>query len=76
MANFNAAVLTAKGIALLAKAQAGQTSIEFTKAASGDGSYDTDEPLLAVEALKAQRQEFPINKVSVANDATDRKSVV
>ena len=70
MANFNAAVLTAKGIALLAKAQAGQTSIEFTKAASGDGSYDTDEPLLSVEALKAQRQEFPINKVSVANDAT------
>lgn len=70
MANFNAAVLTAKGIALLAKAQAGQTNIEFTKAASGDGSYDADESLLAVDALKAQRQEFPINKVSVANDAT------
>lgn len=70
MANFNATVLTAKGIALLAKVQAGQTNIEFTKAASGDGSYDADESLLTVEALKAQRQEFPINKVSVVNDAT------
>lgn len=70
MANFNAAVLTAKGIALLAKAQAGQTNIEFTKAASGDGSYEAEEPLLTVEALKAQKQEFPINKVSVVNDAT------
>lgn len=70
MANFNAAVLTAKGIALLAKAQAGQTNIEFTKAASGDGSYEAEESLLTVEALKAQRQEFPINKVSVVNDAT------
>ena len=54
MANFNAAILTAKGIALLAKAQAGQTNIQFTKAASGDGSYDAEESLLAVEALKAQ----------------------
>lgn len=70
MANFNAAVLTAKGIALLAKAQAGQTNIEFTKAASGDGSYEAEESLLTVEALKAQKQEFPINKVSVVNDAT------
>ncbi len=70
MANFNAAVLTAKGIALLAKTQAGQTNIQFTKAASGNGSYEAGEPLLAAEALKAQKQEFPINKVSVVNEAT------
>ena len=36
---FKEAVLTAKGIALLAKAQAGRCTIKLTKAATGDGSY-------------------------------------
>lgn len=35
---FKEAVLTAKGIALLAKAQAGRCTIKLTKAATGDGS--------------------------------------
>lgn len=34
---FKEAVLTAKGIALLAKAQAGRCTIKLTKAATGDG---------------------------------------
>lgn len=67
MANFNAATLTRKGIGLLAKAQAGLTGITFTKAASGNGSYEGDEPLVEKEALKDQRQEFPFDKVSVIN---------
>ena len=35
---FQEAVLTAKGIALLAKAQAGRCTIKLTKAAAGNGS--------------------------------------
>lgn len=70
MANFNEAVLTKKGIALLAKAQAGQTGIQFTRAVSGNGSYGADETLTDKTALKDQRQEFPFDKLSVLNDTT------
>lgn len=70
MANFNEAVLTKKGIALLAKAQAGQTGIQFTRAVSGNGSYETTEQLTDKTALKDQRQEFPFDKLSVLNDTT------
>ncbi len=70
MANFNAAALTKKGISLLAKTQAGQTGIEFTKAVSGSGSYTADEPLIDKESLKDQKQEFPIDKLAVLNDTT------
>ena len=70
MANFNAATLTKKGIGLLAKAQAGRTAIEFTKAAAGDGSYGEGEALTEKESLKNQRQEFPFDKLSVVNGST------
>lgn len=70
MANFNEAVLTKKGIGLLAKAQAGQTGIQFTRAVSGNGSYGADETLTDKTALKDQRQEFPFDKLSVLNDTT------
>lgn len=70
MANFNEAVLTRKGIGLLAKAQAGQSGIKLTKAASGCGSYEEGESLVEKEALKDQKQEFPIDKLSVQNSTT------
>lgn len=70
MANFNAAVLTKKGLGLLAKAQTGQAGIEFTRAVAGNGSYDADERLTEKEALKDQRQEFPLDKLSVVNNST------
>ncbi|MBE6014706.1 MAG: phage tail protein [Lachnospiraceae bacterium] len=64
---FNEAVLTEKGIALLAKAQAGLTTITLTKAASGDGSYTEGEDISKQTALKSQKQEFSINTVMVQN---------
>ena len=48
---FKEAVLTAKGIALLAKAQAGRCTIKLTKAATGDGSYSDGEALTNRTAL-------------------------
>lgn len=70
MANFNSAVLTDKGINLLAKAQAGRTTIQFTKAATGNGSYTLGEKLNDRTALKEQKQQFLINNKSVINNST------
>ena len=68
MANFNTAIITEKGINLLAKA--GETTIEFTRAATGDGAYTDEEVLSERTSLKAQKQEFPISSVSVLDEST------
>jgi hypothetical protein len=70
MGNFNAAVLTAKGLALNAKVQAGRCRIEFTKAATGDGDYADSEILINREELKSKKQEFLISSLSVTNEST------
>lgn len=70
MAAFGAAILTQQGLNLIAKAQAGQAAIKFTKAAAGDGFYSDGEVLIGLTNLKSQRQEMPINEVAVVNDST------
>ena len=65
---FKEAVLTTKGIALLAKAQAGETKIELIKAATGDGSYRSNEVLISKTALKSKKQEFKLESVRRQND--------
>ena len=64
---FKEAVLTKKGIALLAKAQAGETKIELTKAAAGDGSYSDSEQIEERTALKSKKQEFKLASVKRQN---------
>ena len=64
---FNEAVLTTKGIALLAKAQAGRCAIKLTKAETGSGSYARGEDLKARTALKSRMQTFPLNTVRTQN---------
>ena len=65
---FKEAVLTKKGIALLAKAQVNKAKIELTKAVSGDGSYSISDDLTQRTALKAQRQEFKFVSLKRQND--------
>ena len=65
---FKEAVLTTKGIALLAKAQAGQCKINLTKAAAGNGSYSDGEALTNRTALKAKKQEFKLTTVTRQNN--------
>lgn len=65
---FNQAVLTNKGMALLAKAQAGQCSIKLTKAVTGKGEYLSDESPVGRTTLKNQVQEFKINTIIIQND--------
>lgn len=64
---FEHAVLTQKGIALLAKAQAGECTIAITGAATGNGEYGESEDLTAMTALRAQKQRFPIDLVTAQN---------
>lgn len=64
---FNAAVLTTKGIALLAKAQAGRCAINLTKAQSGSGSYADGESLIGRTALKELKQTFALTTITVQN---------
>jgi phage-related tail fiber protein len=66
---FKEAVLTAKGIALLAKAQAGRCAIKLTKAATGDGSYSDGEALTNRTALKSKKQEFALITVTTQNQS-------
>lgn len=62
---FNEAVLTKKGIELLAKAQAADGKITLTKAVTGAGTHSGD--LSECTALTDQRQEFPLETVTVQN---------
>jgi len=64
---FNDAVLTQKGIALLAKAQAGKCTIKLTRAASGNGSYTGTEDLSQRTALKSEKQTFALDSVKTQN---------
>lgn len=68
MAQFKEAVLTRKGIALLAKAQAENKTIAFTKAVTGNGTYEEGEDLSARTALKSQQQAFAPTTISRQNE--------
>lgn len=62
MALFKNAAMTAKGLALLAKAQAG-TQIKFTKMQVGSGRIDTQNPLNLL-ALLDPKLDVPITSIS------------
>jgi hypothetical protein len=64
---FKKSSLTAQGIALLAKAQAGQCTIALTHAVAGSGSYTDDESIASRTELKEQRQKFPLNSLTTQN---------
>lgn len=68
MAEFKGAALTAKGIALLAKAQAEKKTIEITKAVAGNGTYMDGEDLQAMTGLKCLKQEFAPSSVKRQNE--------
>mgnify|MGYP004566767181 FL=1 len=63
---WNQSKLTKAGKALLAKAQAGQTSIQITKVQTGSGSYSSGENLEDRTALKTPKQTFPIQSKSIS----------
>ena len=70
MLTWNPSKLTSAGKALLAKAQAGRATIEFTKTQTGSGSYSSGESVENLTALKAPKQTFPIASKQISNDST------
>ena len=64
---WNQSKLTTAGKALLAKAQAGQTSIQITKVQTGSGSHSSGENLEGRTALKTPKQTFPIQSKSISD---------
>lgn len=68
MAQFKEAVLTRKGIALLAKAQAEEQTITFTRAVTGSGEYEDGEDLASRTALKTYQQEFAPTTIQRQNE--------
>lgn len=67
---WNSSVLTKDGLALLAKAQAGKTKIQITKAATGSGSYTDSEDLTDRKDLKVKKQTLTINNQEIRNSST------
>lgn len=74
MSDFNGAVLTKAGLALLAKAQAGDVKLEFTRLAVGTGTYsDADKEqtaLYAQTALKKQALSYMPARKEYENEKT------
>lgn len=70
MPDFNRAVLTKKGAALIAKSQAGLTTIQFTRFATGNGGYGTSEDLASRTSLKTEKQSFGISTKTIVNNET------
>lgn len=70
MLTWNPSKLTSAGKALLAKAQAGKATIEFTKTQTGSGSYSSGESVENLTALKAPKQTFSIASKQISNDST------
>ena len=69
MAEFQQAVLTQKGIDLLAKAQSEKALITFTRAVAGSGLYEEDEDISYCEELKSFQQSFAISTISRKNNS-------
>lgn len=67
MLMWNPSKLTTAGKALLAKAQAGQTTIKITKAQTGSGSYSSGENIETRTALKTPKQTFPIQNKMISD---------
>lgn len=70
MAQFKAGVLTAKGLALLAKWQLGSTTPTITRAVIGSGSYGESESLVNRTALKSQKLSVAISTKYIQNAST------
>ena len=77
MGYFDSQIITAEGTELLARANAGET-ITFTSIIVGDGEYSLSEMagLDARAGLKNEKQQFPVNGLSVKQNTVCIKSVI
>lgn len=71
MAQFKKALITEKGLNLIAKSQAGE-KIQFTRIATGNGEWPEDTNFAKVEFLKNEIQSIDINSITILNNDTVR----
>lgn len=67
---FNPAVITTKGHALITEALAGNSNIIFTKIVTGDGVHVAPEDISQLTELASPQQEFPLSSKEIINDNT------
>ena len=69
---FNNAVLTDKGAKLLVRAQAGEIKLQFTRMATGNGTYTASEKtvqsLQKATKLKTQKNTYALSSISVYSE--------
>ena len=69
---FNNAVMTNGGARLLTRAQAGEIKIEFTRIATGNGSYTAAEKTLDAlqkrTALKSLKNSYPLSDIDIFSE--------
>lgn len=74
MADFNSAVMTNEGAALLAQCQAGVAKMQFTAMVTGNGEYTKEEKrresLQQRTSLKNQKQSFGFSKKEMATETS------
>lgn len=74
MADFNSAVMTNEGAALLAQCQAGVAKMQFTAMVTGNGEYTEEEKrresLQQRTSLKNQKQTFGFSKKEMATETS------
>lgn len=70
MAEFKPGVLTAKGLALLAKWQLGRGTPTITRAVIGSGSYTASEVITNRTALKSQKLSVGISTKYITSAST------
>ena len=77
---FQNAVITNGGARLLNEAQAGEASIEFTRIVTGNGVYADSEKeaqaLQGMDALKSQKNSYPISNKSVFSEHSVKLDVL
>lgn len=73
---FEPAILTTSGAELLAAAQAGSVTIEFTKIAVGDGMFSDTENLRERTSLKSEKNAYVISGKSIVGNSTVKLTAV
>lgn len=68
MSKYKNVVLTKKGQDLLLRTQTGECDLEFTRVATGDGTYENEEELFQRLSILNEKQSFPIGSFCKEGD--------
>lgn len=76
MSQFNKAMITEQGLALVQKIQQQGYALKFTQIQTGDGMLSEGEKLENLESLKGLKQSFPISSLNVVDSKTIKLTAI